>query len=347
MADTYTPILNLILQETGGNNNSWGTNLNNEVITPLENAVKGCLTISSLTGGAYTLTQANAVYGTIILSGTLSSDLTITVPATANNWRFINNLTHAGYYVIIKVSGQTGCNIPHGKITEISCDGTNMYRHDRENVGELFYHAGSSVPGGAIECTGATPLRLSAIDLFAEIGTTWGTGNGSTTFTIPDAYTAGKFLRSRTGSVAIATSQSDQNKAHTHSISGVPGVGTLAVDSGGSHTHTFTGTAGTYTVYPGGSSSNYSPYSAGDSWSGFAYGSGGGGGFYAAVDGLQSIDGTNSFSGTNTPAGSNSTSGAHTHTVSGALTAGTLATVTDGGTEARPTNLSAILCIRY
>src|SRR5262245_2871945 len=140
MADAVTPILGLLLPEPGGNNNSWGTNLNNDVITPLENAVKGCLTISGLTGGAYSLTQENAVYQTIKLQGTLASNLTITVEATANKWVFINELTHAGFYVLIKQAGQTAVNIPHGKVTEITTDGTNMYRHDGESVGELFYH---------------------------------------------------------------------------------------------------------------------------------------------------------------------------------------------------------------
>lgn len=325
VADTTTPIFGLLLQGTGNNPNSWGENLNDEVITPLENAVAGCLTISGLTGGAYSLTQANAVYGTIILTGTLASDLTITAPSTANNWRFINQLTHAGFYVLIKTSGNTAVNIPHGKLTEISCDGTNMYRHDRESVGEYFYHAGTAVPGGALECNGATPLRASAVDLFAEIGTTHGTGNGATTFTLPDGYTLGKFLRSRTASVTAGTAQTNQNKAHTHSLSGIPGLGTLAVDSGGSHTHTATDSGHTH------------PYARA------AFGPSGGGASGSVFD-------NNNTTGTTSSGTANITvqsGGAHVHTISGALTLGTMATVTDGGTEARPENISAILCVRY
>src|SRR3982751_6638805 len=94
-ADTTTPILGLLLQGTGNNNNTWGTNLNNSVITPIENAMKGINNITGLTGGAYTLTQANAAYSTIGLLGTLTSDLTITVPATANRWTFFNGCTGA------------------------------------------------------------------------------------------------------------------------------------------------------------------------------------------------------------------------------------------------------------
>lgn len=325
MVDTTTPILGLLLQATGGNNNSWGINLNNQVFTPLENAVAGCLTISGLTGGAYSLTQANALYGTIKLQGTLASDLTITVPATANNWRFINELTTAGFYVLIKVAAQTAVNIPHGKVTEITCDGTNMYRHDREEVGELFYHAGN-VPGGAIECTGATPLRASALDLFAKIGTTWGVGNGTTTFTIPDAYTAGKFLRSRTASVALGTAQTNQNKAHTHT-----GSGTTSNNSVG-HTHTFSGSTGTQ------SANHTHQYSRAELSAGQT-----GGGAFPGFAGSYSTQNTTQESATHTHAYSGTTSDIsanHTHTYS-------FTTSSDGGTEARPENLSAILCIRY
>ena len=324
MVDTTTPILGLLLQATGGNNNSWGINLNNQVFTPLENAVKGCLTISGLTGGAYSLTQANALYGTIKLQGTLASDLTITVPATANNWRFINELTTAGFYVLIKVAAQTAVNIPHGKVTEITCDGTNMYRHDREEVGEIFYHAGS-VPGGALECTGATPLRASALDLFAKIGTTWGAGNGTTTFTIPDGYTAGKFLRSRTASVTLGTSQTDQNKAHTHT-----GSGTTSTESA-DHTHTFSGSTGAM-------SANASHTHSTNGNSGTSTTGGGAftiGGASAETINATNTDHTHTFSGT-----TSGKSATHTHTYS-------FTTSSDGGTEARPTNLSAIQCIRY
>lgn len=326
MGDTTTPILGLLLQATGGNNNSWGVNLNNQVITPLENAVKGCLTISGLTGGAYSLTQANAVYGTIKLQGTLSSDLVITVPSTANNWRFINELTDAGFYVLIKTSGNTAVNIPHAKLTEITCDGTNMHRHDGDMVGEMFYYAGATLPGGVRECNGATPLRASAVDLFAAIATTWGTGNGTTTFTLPDAYTAGKFLRSRTASVTLGTAQTDQNKAHTHT-----GSGTTANNNQG-HTHTFSGSTGTE------SQSHTHTYNDSSAASGPVTG----GGSFSLPNSNQTgttssanQSHTHTYSGTTSDISQN-----HTHTYS-------FTTSSDGGTEARPTNLSAILCIRY
>lgn len=325
-ADTTTPLLGLLLQGTGNNNNAWGANLNNSVITPIENAVAGVVTISSLTGGAYSLVAANSLYSTIILTGTLSSDLTITVPSTAKKWTFINNLVSAGFYTLVKTSGNTAVNIPANVNLDITCDGTNMYRADRSRIGEFFYHAGSSVPNGALECTGATPLRLSAVDLYAAIGTTWGVGNGSTTFTLPDGYTLGKFLRSRTASVALGTAQTNQNKAHTHTASG-----TTATESAG-HTHTVSGTTGamsanashTHSAATGSGSTIVQAISSGSS----VLTSGG-------SPSSTNTDHTHTFSGTTSTA-----SATHTHTFSAT-------TASDGGTEARPENLSAILCIRY
>jgi hypothetical protein len=332
-ADTNTPILGLFLQGTGNNPNAWGTNLNNSVITPIENAIAGCLTISALTGGAYDLTQANAVYGTIVLEGTLASDLTITVPTTANNWRFINSLTHAGFYVLIKVAGETAVNIPHGKLTEITCDGTDMYRHDRENVGEYFYHAGTTVPGGAIECNGATPLRASAVDLFAEIGTTHGVGNGTTTFTLPDGYTLGKFLRSRTASVTAGTAQTNQNKSHTHTGSGTTATGGVA------HTHTFSGT--TAAMSANASHSHTVPIQ-GDEAGSLLSSAAGWGHNNTSIVSLSSTstntDHTHTYSGTTSAASATD----HTHTYSFTTSTGSA-----DGTEARPENISAVLCIRY
>lgn len=53
-------------------------------------------------------------------------------------------------------------------------------------VGSLFDFAGSSAPSGYLLCDGSLLLRTSYPALFAVIGTTYGAGDGSTTFAIPD-----------------------------------------------------------------------------------------------------------------------------------------------------------------
>lgn len=48
-----------------------------------------------------------------------------------------------------------------------------------------FLGSGASLPPGWLFCDGAEVSRTTYANLFAIIGTTWGVGNGSTTFNIP------------------------------------------------------------------------------------------------------------------------------------------------------------------
>jgi microcystin-dependent protein len=53
-------------------------------------------------------------------------------------------------------------------------------------VGEITMHGSSTVPKGWLLCDGATVSRTIYQDLFAVIGTTYGVGNGTTTFNVPN-----------------------------------------------------------------------------------------------------------------------------------------------------------------
>lgn len=53
-------------------------------------------------------------------------------------------------------------------------------------VGSVIYFAGSAAPEGYLVCDGSLVNRRTYAALFAVIGTTYGTGNGSTTFALPD-----------------------------------------------------------------------------------------------------------------------------------------------------------------
>ena len=87
-------------------------------------------------------------------------------------------------------------------------------------AGSVTCFAHSSVPSGWLECNGANVSRSTYATLFAAIGTTWGTGDGSSTFTLPNC--AGEFIRGWDNGRGVdsgrtfASAQSDQNKAHTH-----------------------------------------------------------------------------------------------------------------------------------
>jgi hypothetical protein len=50
----------------------------------------------------------------------------------------------------------------------------------------MFPFAGASVPTGWLLCDGQAVSRTTYATLFTAIGETWGIGNGSTTFNVPD-----------------------------------------------------------------------------------------------------------------------------------------------------------------
>jgi microcystin-dependent protein len=68
------------------------------------------------------------------------------------------------------------------------------YYDRRTQAGNVIQSAANELPlGGYLLCDGTAVSRTRYARLFARIGTTWGSGNGSTTFNLPDMR--GAFLR--------------------------------------------------------------------------------------------------------------------------------------------------------
>ena len=124
-------------------------------------------------------------------------------------------------------------------------------------TGAVFAMAHSTVPSGYLECNGAAVSRSSYANLFAVLGTTYGNGNHSSTFNLPDLR--GEFIRGWDNGRGVdsgrdfGSTQSDQNKQHNHGVN----------DPGHGHTINYTnsdhqdgesnesgdgGTAGTHNV---------------------------------------------------------------------------------------------------
>lgn len=55
-----------------------------------------------------------------------------------------------------------------------------------DQAGVVKMYAGAAAPAGYAICDGSALSRTTYAALFANIGTTWGVGDGSTTFNIPD-----------------------------------------------------------------------------------------------------------------------------------------------------------------
>lgn len=89
-----------------------------------------------------------------------------------------------------------------------------------EKPGDIKFHAVNAIPPDWLKANGAAVSRTAYAALFAAIGTTYGAGDGSTTFTLPDLR--GEFLRgfddgrgADSGRV-FGTAQLDGFKSHTH-----------------------------------------------------------------------------------------------------------------------------------
>jgi len=87
-------------------------------------------------------------------------------------------------------------------------------------TGSILFFARNTAPTGWLKANGAAVSRTSYAALFAAIGTTFGVGNGSTTFNLPDLR--GEFLRGWDDGRGIdsgrgfGSAQAGEIQAHTH-----------------------------------------------------------------------------------------------------------------------------------
>jgi microcystin-dependent protein len=127
-------------------------------------------------------------------------------------------------------------------------------------TGFVSYGANASAPAGWLVCDGSAVSRTTYAALFAEIGTTFGSGNGTTTFNLPDLrgrVPVGKGTHSAVDTLGDSDvlSLANRSPVHAHAVSlttGQPSAASAgyAVTSGGAsapivtHTHEVNGNTG-------------------------------------------------------------------------------------------------------
>ena len=153
------------------------------------------------------------------LAAIRSSNLSATEPAnlfaglfwfdTTNDELKIRNEANDGWIVMGKFSGNTNTSdTPSGAILQF---------------------AGSSAPANWLLCDGALVSRTTYANLFTAIGTTYGAGDGSTTFKLPDlrgrvpiGAGQGSGLQNRvigaTGGAETHTLTTSEIPAHDHNV---------------------------------------------------------------------------------------------------------------------------------
>lgn len=229
-------------------------------------------------------------------------------------------------------------------------------------AGAVMTFAMSTAPTGWLKCNGDAVSRTTYATLFSAIGTTFGAGDGSTTFNVPELRA--EFVRGWDDSRAVDTgrvfgsTQSANISAHTHSID-PPSTATdtvaahthsvdppITTTSSDSHTHTFSATTSSdgshthsvalTTASPGGSGNAITGTSGSDSQN-----TGSAGAHTHTVSGTTSSDAhTHTVDIASFTSGSG---GSHSHTVN-------IASFTSGsagsGTDTRPRNVALLYCIK-
>jgi len=122
-----------------------------------------------------------------------------------------------------------------------SVSGISSALNNVASAGIIVLVAVNSVPSGYLLCNGGAVSRTSYSTLFAKIGTTWGSGDGSTTFNLPNLI--GRILKSDYVNQWDTTYwTSAVNLSHSHTMGGFQAGNSAWNTQGalGDHNHSLT-----------------------------------------------------------------------------------------------------------
>ncbi len=87
----------------------------------------GVTSVTGLGSSSVTLSTLQASRDRIVLTGTLTANINVIVPAWRKSWTVVNNCSGA-FTVTFKTTSGTGVTIPAGFTAEVVCDGTDIYQ---------------------------------------------------------------------------------------------------------------------------------------------------------------------------------------------------------------------------
>lgn len=117
-------------------------------------------------------------------------------------------------------------------------------------IGSIVLYSGSTLPEHCLWCDGSVVSRSDYADLFAVIGTSYGAGDGSTTFNLPDFSgrvpmgVASGYALGSTGGEASHTLLDTELAAHSHPLTGHTHANTIEATTP-EYTHSVTRQPGT------------------------------------------------------------------------------------------------------
>lgn len=184
--------------------------------------------------GVVPLTADEVMSGFIFLSGIITGNKEVTVAdGTRMMWNVVNGTT-GPFTVKFRTASGAGVFVPADGSMLLFSNGVSIVDAAASSaaaavaavlaadVGKVSFVPMTTPPTGHLECNGAAISRATYATLFAKIGTTWGAGDGSSTFNIPDLR--GEFIRGWDHGKGIdagrsfATLQGDLVKSHYHVV---------------------------------------------------------------------------------------------------------------------------------
>ena len=261
----------LVLQDASGNQlwsfdnyNLTGTNIYDAngnalvLFAPQNNAVNQ-LTIGNAVSGSPPSISATGPDTNIGLNIDLTGNATLTLnTGSSGTVAMQGGASVAGNMAAASISSM-------GMITTSLTNSINILP-----PGMIIFYAVASVPPGWLACNGAAVSRTTYANLFAAIGTVFGSGDGSTTFNVPSGSRCGLMGSGGTGTATIGSTVgstggeeshvliTNEMPAHTHTVAAYPtntanfgtGGSTAAVSIGGGTTSSTGGGAAHNNIQP-------------------------------------------------------------------------------------------------
>lgn len=114
-------------------------------------------------------------------------------------------------------------------------------------IGSIIDYAGASAPTGYLLCDGSAVSRSTYAALFAIISTTFGTGDGSTTFNVPDLRGRACIGKDNMGGSAASRTTGTTMVPDGQTVGAAGGAQTHTLSSGEMPSHTHVQDAHTHT----------------------------------------------------------------------------------------------------
>jgi len=154
--------------------------------------------------------------------------------------------------------------------TRYDFDGGNLTGIEGIPSGTIVPWSDSTIPTGFLECTGQAVSRSTYATLFGIIGTTYGSGDGSTTFNVPDLQD--NVAVSKSGTKNLGSTGGANTVTSTGNVGGSTANATLSTAQLAAHSHSGGGSAmAQFGATNPGPFNFYSPTNTGQAGSGQAH----------------------------------------------------------------------------